>query len=146
LLEQTGNPEGRDPRFVVTLASLVEKEASHEVERDLVASVLKNRLVLGIPLACDPTIIYAMKLERRYAGNIRKEDLRIPSPYNTYLYRGLPPGPIANPGAGALRSAMSSPKTEFLYFVARNDGTHQFSKDLRTHARAVDRYQKSLPR
>lgn len=146
LRAETAIPEGWTVRSITTLASMIEKETGYEGERGLVASVLKNRLARGIPLACDPTIIYALKVGGRYDGNLRKPDLQIRSPYNTYLYRGLPPGPIANPGASALRAALISPRTEFLYFVARNDGTHHFSKDLRSHTRAVNRYQKSISR
>lgn len=126
----------------VTLASIVEKEAKNLEERLLVGSVLVNRLESGIPLACDPTIIYALKLTGKYNGNIRKADLAINSPYNTYIHAGLPPGPICNPGEDSLRAALSPPKTDYFYFVARNDGTHQFSKDLRSHSQAVSKFQK----
>jgi len=129
----------------VTLASLVEKEARTPDERRLVASVLSNRLRLRIPLACDPTIIYALKLEDRYDGNLRKADLNLPSAYNTYLHAGLPPGPIANPGIDSLPAALDPAVTEYLYYVSKNDGTHVFSKDLRSHLNAVARYQRSAP-
>lgn len=137
-------PGGWNTRVVVTLASIVEKEVKNDAERGLVASVLANRLQKNIPLACDPTIIYALKLAGRYDGNIRKADLGIQSPYNTYLSQGLPPGPVANPGAGSLKAVLAYPKTDLLYFVSRNDGTHQFSASLQSHARAVARFQPVL--
>jgi len=132
---------GWTPRRVVTLASMVEKESAKEAERPLVASVLCNRLARGMPLGCDPTVIYALKLAGRYDGNIRKADLEMDSPYNTYRYPGLPPGPIANPGESSLRAALRPERTDFLYFVSRNDGTHEFSRDYGTHARAVAHFQ-----
>ena len=136
-------PQGWTPHRIVTLASMIEKEVKLDAERELVASVLTNRLRKGIPLACDPTIIYALKLSGKYDGNIRKRDLKIDSPYNTYVRTGLPPGPIANPGEESLKAALAPAPTDFLYFVARNDGSHQFSKDFETHERAVFRFQKS---
>ena len=136
-------PQGWTPHRIVTLASMIEKEVKLDAERELVASVLTNRLRKGIPLACDPTIIYALKLSGKYDGNIRKRDLKIDSPYNTYVRTGLPPGPIANPGEESLKAALAPASTDFLYFVARNDGSHQFSKDFETHERAVFRFQKS---
>jgi UPF0755 protein len=132
---------GWTTRRVVTLASMVEKEAKHDQERGQVASVLVNRLDIGMPLACDPTVIYALKLRGNYDGNIHKADLAIDSPYNTYRFPGLPPGPIANPGEASLRAALRPDHTEFLYFVARNDGTHEFSRNYEAHSRAVARYQ-----
>lgn len=135
---------GRNIRELVTMASLVEKEVKSDLERGLVASVLTNRINKKIPLACDPTIIYALKLAGLYDGNIRKADLAIDSPYNTYIHQGLPPGPVANPGINSLRAALDPPKSDFLYFVSRNDGTHEFSKDLQAHARAVARFQKGM--
>ncbi len=133
---------GWDIARVVTLASMIEKEASDPKERCLIASVFDNRIDRGMPLACDPTVIYALRLAGKYDGNIRKGDLQIESPYNTYTHVGLPPGPIANPGLDSLRAAISHPKTDYLYFVSRNDGTHQFSKDYRTHQTAVARFQR----
>lgn len=135
-------PQSRSVRDIVILASLVEKEAGNEEERRLVASVLANRLARRIPLACDPTIIYALKLEGRYDGNIRRADLDMDSPYNTYIHPGLPPGPVANPGLAALAAALEPAPSQYLYYVSRNDGTHVFSKDFRTHSEAVARYQK----
>ncbi len=133
---------GWDIVRLVTLASLIEKEVSNPQERKMVASVFDNRIQRGMPLACDPTVIYALKQTGKYDGNIRKQDLQVESPYNTYLHTGLPPAPIANPGLDSLRAALAPPKTDFLFFVSRNDGTHQFSKDFRTHENAVSRYQK----
>jgi UPF0755 protein len=136
-------PKGWTLRRIVTLASMIEKETGSAPERPLVASVLVNRLERGMPLACDPTIIYALKLAGTYDGNIRKRDLSLDSPYNTYTHAGLPPGPICNPGEESLRAALAPPKTDYLYFVSRNDGTHQFSKDFTSHSLAVARYQKN---
>lgn len=136
-------PKGWTPHRIVTLASIIEKETSSASERPLVASVLVNRLERRMPLACDPTIIYALKLAGTYDGNIRKRDLAIDSPYNTYIHAGLPPGPICNPGEESLRAALAPPRTDYLYFVSRNDGSHQFSRDFSAHALAVARYQKN---
>ncbi len=139
-------PNGWSTAQIVTLASLIEKEASKSEERPLVASVLTNRLKKKIPLACDPTIIYALKLAGRKDNNIRKADLSMQSPYNTYIHSGLPPTPIANPGEDSLRAALNPAQTEYFYYVSRNDGTHHFSKDYRSHLRAVAKYQKSPAR
>jgi len=126
----------------VTLASMIEKEVRKAEERPLVSSVFHNRLESRMQLACDATIIYAMKLAGTYNGNIRKSDLSMESPYNSYLHRGLPPGPIANPGADSLRAALNPASTDYLYYVSRNDGTHVFSKNYREHQQAVDEYQR----
>jgi UPF0755 protein len=136
-------PAGWSPRRIVTLASMIEKETGAPSERPLVASVLVNRLDRRMPLACDPTIIYALKLAGRFDGNLRKKDLSLDSPYNTYVHAGLPPGPICSPGEESLRAALVPEPADYLYFVSRNDGTHQFSRDLGSHAEAVARYQKS---
>ncbi len=137
------NP-GWDIHRVVILASMIEKEVKQPEEGPLVASVLVNRLEKGIPLACDATIIYAMKSAGIYDGNLHKADMEMPSPYNSYLHVNLPPGPISNPGAISLRAALNPAKTDYLYYVSRNDGTHQFSRDLRSHLNAVNRFQKPL--
>jgi UPF0755 protein len=129
---------------IVTLASMIEKEVKIPEEGPLVASVLVNRLEKGIPPACDATIIYAMKLAGTYEGRLRKADLGMESPYNSYLHLGLPPGPICNPGEGSLRAALRPAKTDYFYYVSRNDGTHQFSKDLQSHLHAVARFQKPI--
>jgi UPF0755 protein len=129
-------------RKLVTLASLVELETAREDERPRIAAVLFNRLRRGMLLQIDPTVIYAMRLEGRYDGNIRKRDLSMDSPYNTYRYRGLPPGPIASPGLASLRAVLDPADSDELYFVSRNDGSHKFSRTLREHERAVDEYQR----
>ena len=139
-------PEGWDVTRIVTLASIIEKEAGAAEERPLVASVLVNRLRRGIPLAVDPTIIYALKLSSRFDGNLRKSDLSLNSPYNTYLRAGLPPGPIANPGIDSLTAALVPARSSYVYYVSKNDGTHQFSKDYQSHLNAVAKYQKTLTR
>ncbi len=124
---------------VVTLASIVEKETGREDERPLIASTFMNRLVRGIPLQSDPTVIYSIN---NFSGNLTKQDLLRPVPYNTYVFKGLPEGPICNPGLASIEAVISAPQTLFLYFVSRNDGTHQFSTDLEHHNHAVARYQK----
>jgi UPF0755 protein len=129
-------------REVVTLASLIEKETSLEEEKPLVSAVFHNRLSRGMKLACDPTIIYALKQRNEFYGNLTKKHLELASPYNTYLYPGLPPGPIANPGAGSLQAALFPADVNYLYFVSRNDGSHKFSSTYREHVNAVNKYQK----
>jgi UPF0755 protein len=130
---------GLSEHAMVTLASIVEKETGRASERPLIAGVFHNRLRRGIPLQSDPTVIYGL---RDFDGNLRRPDLDDPSPYNTYVHRGLPPGPIANPGRAALEAAVSPASTAALYFVARNDGSHEFSTSLVEHNRAVQRYQR----
>jgi UPF0755 protein len=125
----------------VTLASIVETEAQQPQERPLVASVYLNRLRRQMLLGADPTVIYALKLANRWDGNIRKPDLEMDSPYNTYRVHGLPPGPIANPGLASLHAAAAPAATNFLYFVAKHDGTHAFSTNIEEHNRNVQRYQ-----
>jgi UPF0755 protein len=132
---------GLDLHQTVTLASIVETEAKLPQERPLVASVYLNRLSKHMLLGADPTVIYALKLAHRWDGNIHKVDLQIDSPYNTYRVPGLPPGPIANPGMASLRAAAAPAKTEFLYFVARHDGSHAFATNLEEHNRNVQIYQ-----
>jgi UPF0755 protein len=129
-------------RQVVTLASLVEKETAKPEERPVVAGVYTNRMRIGMGLQCDPTVIYALMLAGRYDGNIRKGDLQIDSPYNTYRYAGLPPGPIAAPGEASLRAAVEPADVPYLYFVSRNDGSHVFSTTLDEHNRNVNNFQK----
>jgi UPF0755 protein len=125
---------------VITLASIVEKETGNPDERPLIASVFLNRLKKNMRLDSDPTVIYGMK---DYSGNIRKKDLAAYSPYNTYVIKGLPPGPIANPGYHSIKAVLFPADTEFLYFVSKNDGSHHFSKGLAEHNRAVRIYQKN---
>jgi len=129
---------------VVTLASIVEKETAAPEERPLIASVFRNRLKRGMRLETDPTVIYGIP---DFDGNLRRRDLEnAENPYNTYQIPGLPPGPIANPGADALRAVVNPAKSEYLFFVSRNDGTHFFSKTYAEHERAVDRYQRKRSR
>jgi UPF0755 protein len=143
ILKDDPLPPGWNVPRIVILASMIEKEVKVVEEGPLVASVLVNRLRKKIPLSCDATIIYAMKLAGTYRGNLSKADLKMESPYNTYIGLGLPPGPISNPGAQSLRAALRPAKTKYLYYVSRNDGTHQFSEDLASHNQAVDRFQRS---
>jgi UPF0755 protein len=138
--------EERDPAAPVAspyealiLASIVEKETGVAAERPIIASVFANRLRIGMRLQTDPTVIYGMG--ERFDGNIRKRDLAADTPWNTYTRDGLPPTPIAMPGADALRAAMRPQRTPYLYFVSRGDGTHEFSRTLEEHNRAVARYQ-----
>jgi len=132
-------PAGWTPGQAVTLASLVERETPNPDERPLVAGVFYNRLRRGYPLQCDPTVQYAMELAGHAEKNVQPADLRLESPYNTYRYRGLPPGPIANPGEASLRAAMAPAQTDFLYFVANDRGGHFFSRTLEEHNRNVAR-------
>jgi UPF0755 protein len=127
----------------VTMASLVEKEVSQDAERPLVAGVFVNRLAKGMPLATDPTVIYAALLENRWRGTIYASDLQSPSPYNTYKHTGLPPGPIANPGVAALRAALAPAQTDYLYFVSDAAGHSRFSADLKEHAEQVQAYRQA---
>jgi UPF0755 protein len=129
---------------VVTLASIVEKETAAPEERPLIASVFRNRLRRGMRLETDPTVIYGIP---DFDGNLRRRDLEnAENPYNTYQIPGLPPGPIANPGADALRAVVNPAESDYLFFVSRNDGTHIFSKTYSEHARAVDQYQRKRSR
>lgn len=133
---------GLSVRQAVTLASLIQRETTNPDEQHLVSSVFHNRLRVGMRLQCDPTVIYALAMRNRYDGNIRRDDLRIDSLYNTYRYAGLTPGPIGNPGVAALRAAVEPSETAYLYFVSMNTGRHYFSKSLAEHNQAVWRYQK----
>jgi len=128
----------------VTLASLVEKETAIPQERPTIASVYRNRLRSGMALDCDPTTIYAALLEQRYHGTIYRSDLNSANNYNTYQHTGLPPGPIANPGIASLKAALAPADTDFLYFVAKPDGSgsHQFSRTMAEHNRAVQLYRR----
>jgi UPF0755 protein len=129
-------------RDVVTLASLVELETARVDERPRIAAVFLNRLAKGMLLQTDPTVIYVLKKKGTWDGNIRHKDLDLDSPFNTYKVAGLPPGPIASPGREALLAVLQPAPVKDLYFVSRNDGSHQFSETLAEHNRAVDTYQK----
>lgn len=133
---------GMSVREVVILASMIEKETSIPEERGRISSVFHNRLNRGIKLDCDPTIIYALKLEGRFKDRLRTKDLKYDTPYNTYLYPGLPPGPICNPGRNSIEAALYPAAEGYLYFVSKNDGSHHFSRTLKEHLRAVRKYQK----
>jgi UPF0755 protein len=124
---------------VITLASIVEKETGRPEERPTIASVFLNRLKRKMRLESDPTVIYGLP---DFSGNLRKKDLSKHTPYNTYVIRGLPPGPIANPGLEAIKAVLYPAKTDYLYFVSKNNGTHYFSKTLSEHNKAVEIYQK----
>jgi UPF0755 protein len=140
-LRATAVAEGLSPRDAVTLASIVEKETAVAEERPLVAAVYRNRLRIGMPLQCDPTVIYAVMLAGRWHGNLTKLDLQMDSPYNTYRHPGLPPGPIASPGRASLDAALHPADVPYLYFVSRNDGTHAFAATLAEHNRNVEKWQ-----
>jgi peptidoglycan lytic transglycosylase G len=128
---------GLSLRDVVTLASLIEEETGLAEERPLVSAVFHNRLKIGMKLDCDPTVVYALKRQGLYRGRLLLKDLLFPSPYNTYLHAGLPPGPISNPGLASLDAALGPAAESYLYFVARGDGTHRFSRTLGEHLDAV---------
>jgi UPF0755 protein len=132
---------GLSVREAVTLASLVEKETARAEERPLVAAVYRNRMKIGMGMQADPTVIYALQMAGRYDGNLTRDDLQFDSPYNTYRYAGLPPGPIAAPGLAALRAAVQPAAVEYLYFVSRNDGSHVFAATLAEHNRNVAEWQ-----
>lgn len=137
-LEQGGRARGLTPHQLLTLASIVQKEARRVEEMPLIASVYHNRLRIGMPLQADPTVIYGIE---NYNGNITRADLLRKTAYNTYQMKGLPPGPIASPGADALHATAFPAQTNYLYFVARGDGSHVFSENLARHNEAVRRYQ-----
>ncbi len=128
---------------VVTFASLIEKETGQPKERPLIAGVFYNRLNLNMKLQTDPTILYALYLVKGFniQKNIRKKDILFPSSYNTYVVKGLPPGPIANPGKESLKAVFMPEKSDYLYFVSKNDGSHTFSKTYKEHEKAVYKYQ-----
>lgn len=131
------------PYEALVLASVVEKETGRAEDRPLVASVFINRLRLGMPLQSDPTVIYG--LGEAFDGNLRKRDLQRDTPYNSYTRRGLPPTPIALPGRASIEAVLDPPRTDYLYFVARGDGSSQFSATLTEHNRAVDKFQRGRP-
>ncbi|HTH26340.1 MAG TPA: endolytic transglycosylase MltG [Vicinamibacterales bacterium] len=134
--------DGLSVRQLVTLASLVEKETGAGDERPLVAAVYRNRLRIRMPMQADPTVIYALQKAGQYNGNLTREHLReLDSPYNTYKYAGLPPGPIAAPGRASLQAAAKPADADYLYFVSKNDGTHVFASTLDEHNRNVYTWQ-----
>jgi UPF0755 protein len=138
LMEKAQGP-GMTFREVVILASIVEKETGRPEERPLIASVFLNRLRLGMRLESDPTVIYGIE---NFDGDLKKKDLAEKTPYNTYVIHGLTPGPIANPGLESMKAVLDPAKSDYLYFVSKNDGSHHFSKTLAEHNRAVEIYQK----
>ncbi len=138
-LVEDGRKAGFSLLQIVTIASIIEKETGVEEEKPLVSSVIRNRLARHMPLQMDPTVIYGL---RKFGIELSRKDLQAPSPYNSYLHRGLPPGPITNPGLSAIRAAVIPEASEYLYFVARGDGSHKFSKTLDEHNVAVVMYRK----
>lgn len=135
---------GFDLHDLITFASLVEKETARDDERRMVSSVYHNRIKIDMLLNCDPTIVYMLVLRGEWDGNIKKRHFRIDDPYNSYMYKGLPPTPIANPGLASIEAALDPEESDYLYFVGMNDGTgkHAFSKTLRSHINKVNRYQR----
>ncbi|HEX5215605.1 MAG TPA: endolytic transglycosylase MltG [Vicinamibacterales bacterium] len=140
-LRAAATAQQMSPREVVTLASIIEKETGQAAERPLVAAVYRNRLRIGMALQCDPTVIYALMLARRWNGNLTRQNMQIDSPYNTYRYAGLPPGPIASPGRASIDAALHPADVPYLYFVGKGDGTHAFATTLAEHNVNVRRYQ-----
>jgi UPF0755 protein len=143
MLQQAANL-GFNLKRLITFASLVEKETAREDERRLVSSVYHNRIQKNMLLGCDPTVIYMLVRRGEWNGNLQRKHFAIDDPYNSYLKRGLPPGPIANPGLASINAALNPEKTDYLYFVGKNDGTgaHDFSRTLREHNNKVNRYQR----
>jgi UPF0755 protein len=139
--EKRAREAGLSLHQVVTIASIIEKETGIEEEKPIVSAVIRRRLALGMPLQMDPTVIYGAK---RFDGTVTGKDLRMAGPYNTYLNRGLPPGPIANPGLAALAAALNPSNEDYLFFVSRNDGSHAFSRTLPEHNRAVEAFRRAL--
>ena len=140
-LRADAEARGLSIRELVTLASIVEKETAKADERPLVAAVYANRLKIGMALQCDPTVIYALQRAGRYTGNLTRADLQSDSPYNTYRYPGLPPGPIAAPGQASLDAAAHPANVPYIYFVSRGDGSHAFSTTLDEHNHNVFEFQ-----
>jgi UPF0755 protein len=140
-LQAAAAAEGLTPRQAVTLASLVEKETASPEERPVVAGVYLRRLRIGMPLQCDPTVIYALAMTSRYDGTLTHASLAVDSPYNTYRHLGLPPGPIAAPSRASIEAAARPAEADYLYFVSRNDGSHVFARTLDEHNRNVRTYQ-----
>jgi UPF0755 protein len=141
-LRAAASARGLSIHEAVTLASLVEEEAQRPEERPMISAVYHNRLKIGMGLQCDATVIYALQRAGRWNGNITRADLAMDSPYNTYQYRGLPPGPIANPGRASLEAAVRPAGVPYLYYVSRNDGSHAFATTLDEHNRNVEEFQR----
>ena len=142
-IAKTPKPDPERLFDTVTLASLIEKEVGQSTERPLVAGVFVNRLAKSMPLATDPTVIYAALLDDRWRGTIYASDLQSPSPYNTYKHKGLPPGPISNPGMAALHAALHPARTDYLYFVSDAAGHTRFSTGLKEHDQQVLAYREA---
>ena len=140
-LREAARARGLTTRQVVTIASLIEKETSRPEERPLVSAVYQNRMRIGMGMQCDPTVIYALQQAGRWNGNLTRENLQFDSPYNTYRYSGLPPGPIAAPGRASLEAAVAPADVPYIYFVSRNDGSHVFASTLDEHNRNVYQHQ-----
>ncbi|MGC8765427.1 MAG: endolytic transglycosylase MltG [Brevinematia bacterium] len=132
---------GLNLKEILTMASIIEKEAKFDFEKPIISGVYYNRIRKGYRLQADPTLIYALMLDNKYDGNIRKRDFEYDSRYNTYKHFGLPPGPICNPGKTSILAAIFPADVEYLYFVAKPDGTHHFSKTLEEHNKAVRAFQ-----
>jgi UPF0755 protein len=140
-LRAAAKEQGLTVRQVVTLASLVEKETAAAAERPLVGAVYRNRMKIGMGMQADPTVIYALQKAGQYRGNLSRDNLQFDSPYNTYRYAGLPPGPIASPGRASLVAAVKPADVDYLYFVSKNDGTHVFASTLEEHNKNVFTWQ-----
>jgi len=140
-MEEKARNGGFTLRQIVTIASIIEKETGVPEEKPLVSAVIRRRLALGMPLQMDPTVIYGLK---KFGERLTRKDLRKPTPYNTYVRRGLPTGPITNPGIRSLEAALNPAAADYLYFVSRNDGSHVFSRTLIDHNRAVAAFRKAV--
>lgn len=140
-LREAARARGLTTREVITLASLIEKETSRPEERPLVSAVYHNRRRIGMGMQADPTVIYALQRAGLWRGNLTRDNLQFDSPYNTYRYRGLPPGPIAAPGRASIEAAVAPADVPYLYFVSRNDGSHVFASSLDEHNRNVHQFQ-----
>jgi UPF0755 protein len=142
-MEKQAAAVGLSRKELITFASLVEKETGCAEEKPVIAAVFLNRLGKGMRLDCDPTVIYSLKLENSaFNERLNRNHLKKESPYNTYLNVGLPPGPICSPGLDSIQAVLHPAKVSYLYFVSKNDGTHQFSETLAEHNRAVAAYQR----
>ncbi|MCS7203375.1 MAG: endolytic transglycosylase MltG [Thermodesulfovibrio sp.] len=138
-LRRQTKEKGFTANQILTLASIIEKEAKVEEEKPLISAVYHNRLKLGMPLQADPTAIYGVK---RFKEGVSKKDLKNKTPYNTYIIRGLPPGPIASPSKSSIVAALNPAKVSYLYFVSKGDGTHEFSADYKSHILAINKIKK----